>query len=168
MRAVFIAAVAIGAEANVRGKNEVWTEEQILAASYVPNANFSNSPPGWTKHWSGSLVYDEGHELRALNNVTISDCERECEADSACHSFSFSSSGKCCHLKDKCVTQADGWRHTSSDYVTYFKPCPCKDSHSWCPQQASRCKNDRSMRIQCSKTCKTYGDCDHKSGEVIV
>jgi len=45
MRAACFVAVAgaIGAYANVRGRNEVWTEAQIRAAGYVPKANFSNS-----------------------------------------------------------------------------------------------------------------------------
>lgn len=69
-----------------------------------------------------SLVDDEGSELRAIDDVTASDCERECEATSACHSFSFSSSQKRCHLKDGCVTATDRPR-MNGDYVTYYKPC---------------------------------------------
>jgi len=43
MKAVIVAALAVGTEANVRGRNEVWTEAQILKAGYVPKANFSDS-----------------------------------------------------------------------------------------------------------------------------
>merc|ERR1712211_194226 len=31
------------ASANVRGRNELWSDEQIRAAGFVPKANFSNS-----------------------------------------------------------------------------------------------------------------------------
>jgi len=43
MKAVALAMLVAGADANVKGRNEVWTEEQIRAAGYVPKANFSNS-----------------------------------------------------------------------------------------------------------------------------
>jgi cathepsin X len=35
--------LATGALANVRGRNELWTEEQIRAAGYIPKHNFSDS-----------------------------------------------------------------------------------------------------------------------------
>jgi cathepsin X len=37
-----LAALVAGADANIRG-NEVWTDEQVLAAGYTPRANFSDS-----------------------------------------------------------------------------------------------------------------------------
>merc|ERR1719199_105744 len=37
-----LAALVAGANANIRG-NEVWTDEQVLAAGYTPNGNFSDS-----------------------------------------------------------------------------------------------------------------------------
>lgn len=40
---VLLAVLVAGADANIRGKSEKWTEEQIRAAGYVPKANFSNS-----------------------------------------------------------------------------------------------------------------------------
>jgi len=43
MKAVALAMLVAGADANVKGRNEVWTEQQIRAAGYVPKANFSNS-----------------------------------------------------------------------------------------------------------------------------
>jgi len=73
----------------------------------------------WTQR---NLVHDEGNELKAIGDITASDCERECEKMSACHSFSFSSSKKRCHLKDRCVGASD--RHKwNGDYATYYKPC---------------------------------------------
>lgn len=40
---VLFVGLAIGANANVRGRNEVWTEAQIRAAGYTPRANSSSS-----------------------------------------------------------------------------------------------------------------------------
>merc|ERR1711981_1152572 len=76
----------------------------------------------WTQR---NLVDDEGNELKAMDDVTASDCKRECEKMSACHSFSFSSSKMRCHLKDKCVTvdQASDHNPGHRGYVTYYKPC---------------------------------------------
>jgi len=76
----------------------------------------------WTQR---NLVVDEGHELKAIGDVSASDCKRECEKMSACHSFSYSSSKRRCHLKEKCVTvdQASDHNPGHRDYVTYYKPC---------------------------------------------
>jgi len=40
--AVFLALIA-GSEANVRGRNELWTAEQVRAAGFIPKGNSSNS-----------------------------------------------------------------------------------------------------------------------------
>merc|ERR1712216_260398 len=118
------------------------------------NCNAAAPPAPAPSQWAQrNLVEHEGHELKAINDVSASDCERACEADSACHSFSFSSSKKRCHLKDRCVNANDKGK-SNHDYVTYYTPCaPCKDSHSWCRSQASYCKTFPSLRSQCKKTC---------------
>jgi len=79
----------------------------------------AKEPASWTHR---NLVDDEGNELKAIGDVTASICKSECEKMSACHSFSFSSSKKRCHLKDKCVSASDRHRW-NGDYVTYYKPC---------------------------------------------
>jgi cathepsin X len=43
MKSIVFATLAFGAEANVRGRSELWSEEQIRAAGYVPKYNSSNS-----------------------------------------------------------------------------------------------------------------------------
>jgi cathepsin X len=43
MRAICIVALLAGVHANVRGRNELWTQEQMRTAGYVPKRNFSNS-----------------------------------------------------------------------------------------------------------------------------
>jgi len=80
------------------------------------------APASWAQR---ALVADEGNNLKSLNLVTSDDCKAECEADTACHSFSFSHSKRRCHLKDKCVTAGDATDHNPSHvgYVTHYKPC---------------------------------------------
>lgn len=68
------------------------------------------------------LVDDQGKELAELDDLTADLCSRECEQVNACHSFSFSSAKKRCHLKDRCVSASDRGRR-NGDYVTYYKPC---------------------------------------------
>merc|ERR1711981_557496 len=77
------------------------------------------APATWAQR---NLVDDEGNEVEALHDVTASQCEIECEKNSACHSFSYSSTKKRCHLKDRCVASSDRHRW-NGDYVTYYKPC---------------------------------------------
>lgn len=43
MATAVLVGLVVGAHANVRGRNELWTEEQIRAEGFVPNGNFSNS-----------------------------------------------------------------------------------------------------------------------------
>jgi len=84
-----------------------------------PVGDFEGLGELWTQR---NLVDDEGHELKAIDDVTADFCMRECQKMSACHSFSFSSAKNRCHLKDRCVAASDKhrWNH---DYVTYYKPC---------------------------------------------
>lgn len=82
----------------------------------------TTTPPTWTQR---SLVADEGNELKSLNSVMADDCKAACEADAACHSFSFSSEKARCHLKDKCVHADAPNDHNPNHrgYITHYKPC---------------------------------------------
>jgi len=78
--------------------------------------------PEWTQR---PLVADEGNSLKSISSVTSDECKAACEADAACHSFSFNSEKARCHLKDKCVNADDPSDHNSNHrgYVTHYKPC---------------------------------------------
>jgi hypothetical protein len=113
------------------------------------------------------LVADEGRELKGMGDATVSDCERECDANNECHSFSMASDTSRCHLKDKCVTldQARDHNPNNRDYVTYYKPCSCKVAHcracysseypDWCVQCDDGYVLDRSSgSAEPVQTCK--------------
>merc|ERR1712224_297265 len=85
----------------VRDKNQCGIS---LQASYPTGATATTK----TVYKSlGGLVAAEGTELKTIYAVAARDCERECDATSACHSFSFSESKMRCYLKDRCVAVTD-------------------------------------------------------------
>merc|ERR1712100_226432 len=98
----------------------------------VRKACGSTAPTTWAER---NLVDDEGNEVEALHDVTASQCEIECEKNSACHSFSYSSTKKRCHLKDRCVAAGDRHRF-NGDYVTYYKPCSSAKDTTMAPMDS--------------------------------
>jgi len=120
----------------------------------------------WTQR---SLVHDEGNELKAKYFVTASDCKREWEKMSACHSFSFDSSKRRCHLKDKCVTADQASDHGNPGhrgYVTYYKPCSSAKITAMAPEDSieGRGVDSRQVEVHQAYSQVACGDSPRKEG----
>ena len=98
---------------------------------------------------------------RVLTNQRLSDCQRECDADESCRSFSFKMKGRTCSFYDKTCTQ--GTKTLASDCLAetchYNKYTPSLTSY---PKATSLRKNLEDIEGELAKTRKHIDEKCHK------
>lgn len=88
------------------------------------------APSPWK--WMPGIVLDEGNSVGDFEGrVALAECVELCEGTSGCQSFAHGPNG--CHLKDRCVDEADGLQppeaHGDGYHTFFVSPCQADVLH---------------------------------------